>query len=93
MVNIFKITKPLSSLSATNRVKPVGHRLNNDRQNQFKENLEKRQKNKKSKKKDLVHPIISGRVSAADGVQPTGDAVPKKRSNEYTHRKIIDLRV
>ncbi len=92
MVDIFKITKPLSSLSATNRVKPVGHRLNNNRQNQFKENFEKRQRNKKLKK-DLKHAIISGGVGAADGVQHTGDAVPNKRSNEYSHRRIIDLRV
>ena len=87
MVDIFKITKPLSSLFATKRVKAVGHR-----QNQFKENFEKRQRNKKLKK-DLKHAIISGRVGAADGVQHTGDAVPNKRSNEYSHRRIIDLRV
>ncbi len=87
MVDIFKITKPLSSLFATKRVKPVGHR-----QNQFKENFEKRQKNKKLKK-DLKHAIISGGVGAADGVQYTGDAVPNKKSNEYSHRRIIDLRV
>jgi len=86
MVDIFKITKPLSSVSATNRAKPVDHRLNNNRQSQFKENFKKGQRNKKSKKK-LVHPIMSG------GVHHTEDAVPNKRSNEYSHRRIIDLRV
>jgi len=92
MVDIFKITKPLSSLSATTRAKPVDHRLNNNLHSQFKENFKKRQRNKKSKKK-LVHPVISGGVSAADGVHHTEDAVPNKRSNEYSHRRIIDLRV
>jgi hypothetical protein len=92
MVDILKINKPLSSLSATKRVKSVGHRQNNNQQNLFKEAFKERRRKKKSKK-NLEHIRISGRDVTVGRVQQSGHAITKKRSNEYSHRKIIDLRV
>ena len=92
MVDILKINKPLSSLSATKRVKPVGHRQNNNQQNLFKETFKERRRKKKSKK-DLEHLRISGRDGTVARVQHSGHAITNKRSNEYSHIKIIDLKV
>ena len=92
MVDILKINKPLSSLSATQRVRPVGHRQNNNQQNLFKETFKEGQRKKKSKK-NMEHVRISGRDGTAGRVQHSGHAITNKRSNEYSHRRIIDLRV
>jgi len=50
MVDNTIISKPLQSLSSTKRVKPVGHRQNNNQQNMFKETFKARQKKKRQKK-------------------------------------------
>ena len=92
MVDIIKINKPLSSLSATKRVKPVGHRLNNNQQNLFKDNLRERQKKKKSKK-DLKHVTIAGEDSTADRTKLSRHALTNNRLNKHSDRRIIDLMV
>ena len=91
-MDILKINKPLSSLSATKRVKPVGHRQNNNQQNLFKETFKEKRRKKKSKK-NLEHLRTSGRDGTEGRVQNSGHAITNKRSIEYSHRKIIDLRV
>jgi hypothetical protein len=92
MVDNIKINKPLPSLSSTKRVEPVGHRLNNNQQNQFKETFKERQKKKKMKE-DPMHVKISGRGVTADSVQHSRQAVTNKKSKESSHNRIIDIRV
>ena len=92
MVDNIKISKPLPSLSSTKRVKPVGHRQNNNQQNLFKETFKERQKKKKTKE-DPMHVKISGRGATASRVQHTRHTVTNKKSKESSHKRIIDIRV
>ena len=92
MVDNIKINKPLPPLSSTKRVIPMGGRQNNNHQNLFKETFKKRQK-KKETKKDPMHAKISGRGAAEVRAQHTRHAVKNKKSNVFSHKKIIDIRV
>jgi len=92
MVDTIKISKPLPSLSAAKRVKPVGHRQNNNQQNLFKETFKERQKKKKAKE-DPMHVKISGRDATTSRVQNTQHAVTNKKSKASPRKKIIDIRV
>jgi hypothetical protein len=92
MVDNIKIDKPLPPLSSTKRVNPMGHRQNNNHQNQFKETFKKRQKKKKTKE-DPMHVRISGRGVAASRGQHTRHAVTNQKLTEFPHKKIIDIRV
>jgi hypothetical protein len=92
MVDNLIINKPLQSLSSTKRVKPVGHRQNNNQQNLFKETFKERQK-KKKKKEDQIHVKISGRGALVGREKQTRPAVTNKKSKNYSHKRIIDIRV
>ena len=92
MVDNIKINKPLLPLSSTKRVKPVGHRQDNNQQNLFKETSKERQKKKKTNE-DPMHEKISGRDATAGRAQHTCHAVSNKKSKESSHKRIIDIRV
>ena len=92
MVDNLIINKPLQSLSSTKRVKPVGHRQNNNQQNLFNETFKERQK-KKKKKEDQIHVKISGRGALEGREKQTRPAVTNKKSKNYSHKRIIDIRV
>ncbi len=92
MVDNIKINKPLLPLSSTKRVKPVGHRQDNNQQNLFKETFKERQKKKKTNE-DPMHVKISDRDAAAGRAQHTRLAVSNKKSKESSHKMIIDIRV
>jgi len=92
MVDNIKIDKPLLPLSSTQRVNPLGHRQNNNHQNLFKESFKKRQKKKKTKE-DPIHVKLSGRGAAAGKAQYTRHVVTNKELTEFSHKKIIDIRV
>ena len=92
MVDNIKISKLLPSLSSTKRVKPVGHRQNNNQQDLFKETVKERQKKKKTKE-DPMHVKISGRGATASRAQHTRLTVANKKSKESSHKRIIDIRV
>jgi len=92
MVDNLIINKPLQSLSSTKRVKPVGHRQNNNQQSMFKETFKERQKKKKTKE-DPMHVKISGRGASAGREKNTRSAVTNKKSKKSSHKRIIDIRV
>jgi len=92
MVDNIKISKLLPSLSSTKRVKPVGHRQNNNQQDLFKETVKERQKKKKTKE-DPMHVKISGRGATASRAQHIRPTVANKKSKESSHKRIIDIRV
>jgi len=92
MVDNIKISKLLPSLSSTKRVKPIGHRQNNNQQDLFKETVKERQKKKKTKE-DPMHVKISGRGATASRAQHTRPTVANKKSKESSHKRIIDIRV
>ena len=94
MVDNIKISKLLPSLSSTKKVKPVGHRQNNNQQDLFKETVkEKKKKKKKKTKEDYMYVKISGRGATASRVQHTRHTVANKKSKESLHKRIIDIRV
>ena len=92
MVDNIKISKPLTSLSSTKRIKPVGHRQNNNQQDLFKETFKERQKQKRTKE-DPMDIKISGKGATADRAQPSRQAVTNKNSKGSSHKRIIDIRV
>jgi hypothetical protein len=92
MVDNIKNNKPLLPLSSTKRVKPVGHRQDNNQQNLFKETFKERQKKKKTNE-DPMHVKISGRDATAGRAQHPRHAVSNKKSKESSHKRIIDIRV
>ena len=92
MVDNIKISKLLPSLSSTKKVKPVGHRQNNNQQDLFKETVKERKKKKKTKE-DYMYVKISGRGATASRVQYTRHTVANKKSKESLHKRIIDIRV
>jgi len=92
MVDNIKISKLLPSLSSTKKVKPVGHRQNNNQQDLFKETVKERKKKKKTKE-DNMYVRISGRGATASRVQHTRHTVANKKSKESLHKRIIDIRV
>ena len=92
MVDNIKISKLLPSLSSTKRVKPVGHRQNNNQQDLFKETVKERQKKKKTKE-DPMHVKISGRGATASRAQHIRHNVANKKLKESSHKRIIDIRV
>ena len=92
MVDNLIINKPLQSLSSTKRVKPVGHRQNNNQQDLFKETVKERKKKKKTKE-DHMYVKISGRGATASRGQHTRHTVANKKSKESSHKRIIDIRV
>ena len=91
MVDNIKISKLLPSLSSTKRVKPIGHRQNNNQQDLFKETVKERQK--KKTKADPMHVKISGRGATASRAQHIRPTVTNKKSKESSHKRIIDIRV
>jgi len=93
MVDNIKINKPLPPLSSAKRVKPVGYRQNNNQQNLFKETFKERQKKRKKTKEDPMHAKLSGRNATAGRAQHSRHAVANKKSNEPSHKRIIDIRV
>ena len=92
MVDNIKISKLLPSLSSTKKVKPVGHRQNNNQQDLFKETVKERKKKKKTKE-DHMYVKKSGRGATASRVQHTRPTVANKKSKESSHKRIIDIRV
>jgi hypothetical protein len=92
MVDNIKIDKPLPPLSSAKRVKPVGHRQNNNQQNLFKETFKERQKKKKMKE-DPPPVKISGRGDTARRTVHTRYGATKRNSKESSHKRIIDIRI
>ena len=92
MVDNTIISKPLQSLSSTKRVKPVGHRQNNNQQNMFKETFKARQKKKKTKE-DPMHVKISERGATAGREKHSRPAVTNIKSKKSSNKKTIDIRV
>jgi len=92
MVDNIKIEKPLPPLSSTNRVNPMAYRQNNNHQNLFKETFKKKPKKKKTKENPM-HVKISGSGAPVGRAQYNRHAVPNKKSKEFSHKQIIDIRV
>jgi hypothetical protein len=92
MMDNIKINKPLSSLASIKKVKPAGHRQNNNQQNLLKETFKDKQKKKKTKEDPMNVEISDGDVTAGRA-HHTRHAVASENSNESLHKRIIDIRV
>lgn len=86
-----KVNIPLASVSSAKSVKPVGHRQNSNQDNFFKDTFKGKQK--KKKKKDSMHVLISPKAANAGKTPSTLHSVVKKKSKEYMKKRTIDIRV
>ena len=86
-----KVNKPLAAISSASNVKPVGERQNNNQNNLFKDTFNGIQK--KKKRKDPMHVIISAKAAMAGKTTLTRPAGAKKQSKEFMQKRNIDIRV